>query len=71
MTTPHHIDGVAMSITASVGHTSGGVANRAALISSVADFERLFGGLAAERALSYGVRQFFANGEHGRGWFGS
>ncbi len=58
----HTISGVATSITAFVGYTSRGIDNRAELIFSFGDFERLFGGLAADSELSYAVQQFFANG---------
>jgi phage tail sheath protein FI len=58
----HTITGVATSITAFVGYTSRGIDNRAELILSFADFERQFGGLAADSELSYAVQQFFNNG---------
>ena len=58
----HTIAGVATSITAFVGYTSRGLDNRAKHIFSFADFERSFGGLAADSELSYAVQQFFANG---------
>jgi phage tail sheath protein FI len=58
----HTIAGVATSITAFVGYTARGIDNRAEAITSFADFERLFGGLASDSELSYAVQQFFANG---------
>jgi hypothetical protein len=58
----HTIAGVATSITAFVGYTARGIDNRAELIFSFSDFERLFGGLASDSELSYAVQQFFANG---------
>src|SRR5262245_2363049 len=58
----HTISGVATSITAFVGYTSRGLDNRAKHIFSFADFERSFGGLAADSELSYAVQQFFSNG---------
>lgn len=58
----HTITGVATSITAFVGYTSRGLDNRAQRVLSFADFERLFGGLAADSELSYAVQQFFNNG---------
>ncbi len=58
----HTIAGVATSITAFVGYASRGLDNRATHIFSFADFERSFGGLAADSELSYAVQQFFANG---------
>ena len=58
----HTITGVATSITAFVGYTASGLDNRAKRLFSFADFERAFGGLAADSELSYAVQQFFANG---------
>ena len=58
----HTIAGVATSITAFVGYTSRGIDNRAELLLSFSDYERLFGGIAAASELSYAVQQFFANG---------
>jgi len=58
----HSITGVATSITAFVGYTKRGLDNRATQIFSFSDFERGFGGLAADSELSYAVQQFFANG---------
>ena len=58
----HTITGVATSITAFVGYTQRGLDNRAKRILSFADFQRAFGGLAAESELSYAVQQFFTNG---------
>ena len=58
----HAITGVATSITAFVGYTASGLDNRAKRLFSFADFERAFGGLAADSELSYAVQQFFANG---------
>src|SRR5574342_570982 len=56
------ITGVATSIAAFVGYTQRGLDNRAMRIFSFADFERAFGGLAADSELSYAVHQFFQNG---------
>jgi len=58
----HTITGVATSITAFVGYAKCGLDNRAKQIFSFADFERAFGGLAADSELSYTVQQFFTNG---------
>ncbi|OYU98351.1 MAG: phage tail protein, partial [Burkholderiales bacterium PBB5] len=58
----HTITGVATSITAFVGYTARGRDNRATRIFSFADYERAFGGLAADSELSYAVNQFFDNG---------
>lgn len=56
------ITGVATSIAAFVGFTRKGVPNKAAAITSFADFERGYDGLDRNSPVSYAVRQFFANG---------
>jgi hypothetical protein len=56
------IVGVASSITAFVGYTARGPDHRAVRVHSFADFERQFGGLAADSELGYAVQQFFLNG---------
>jgi phage tail sheath protein FI len=56
------ITGVATSVTAFVGYTAKGEPNKAAAITSFADFERQYGGLNRDSPVSYAVRQFFANG---------
>ncbi len=58
----HTIAAVATSITAFVGYTARGIDNRAEQIFSFSDYERLFGGIAADSELSYAVQQFFQNG---------
>jgi phage tail sheath protein FI len=58
----HPITGVATSVAAFVGYTAKGIDNRAELIFSFSDFERLFGGLSSDSELSYAVQQFFLNG---------
>jgi phage tail sheath protein FI len=58
----HPITGVATSITAFVGYTQSGIDSRAQAVLSFPDFERLYGGLAANSELSYAVQQFFQNG---------
>src|SRR5437762_10057424 len=58
----HSITGVATSIAAFVGYTARGLDNRATEIFSFADFERSFGGLAADSELSFAVQQFYQNG---------
>jgi phage tail sheath protein FI len=57
----HTITGVATAIAAFVGYTPSGIDNRAQAIFSFGDFERLFGGLASDSALSYAVAQFYQN----------
>jgi hypothetical protein len=56
------ITGVATSVAAFVGFTRKGVLDKAAMITSYADFERGYGGLDRDSPVSYAVRQFFANG---------
>jgi phage tail sheath protein FI len=56
------IVGVSTSLTAFVGTAQRGPVNKAQRIFSFADFERRYGGLSSDSELSYGVRQFFANG---------
>ncbi|TDC77697.1 phage tail sheath family protein [Streptomyces hainanensis] len=56
------ISAVTTSVTAFVGHTRRGPVNRPITITSFADFERQFGGLAADSPVSYAVRQFFLSG---------
>ncbi|WP_249115617.1 phage tail sheath subtilisin-like domain-containing protein [Azoarcus sp. L1K30] len=56
------ISSVATSIAAFLGAAPRGPVNKAVRIHSFADFERSFGGLAADAEMSYGVRQFFLNG---------
>lgn len=56
------IVGVGTSITAFVGWAPQGPSDQAYLVLSWADYERKFGGLHADSALSYGVYHFFANG---------
>ncbi|MBS0466381.1 MAG: phage tail sheath subtilisin-like domain-containing protein [Proteobacteria bacterium] len=56
------LTGVATSITAFVGYTRMGQPNKAVAITSFSDFERAYGGLNRDSPVSYGVRQFFANG---------
>lgn len=56
------ISGVSTAIAAFVGPTLGGVDNRPRRVLNFGDFERVFGGLAADSELSYGVLHFFKNG---------
>ncbi|MFC5742704.1 phage tail sheath family protein [Dyella tabacisoli] len=58
----HSIIGVATSIAAFVGYTSSGPDHKAVELFNFADYQRNFGGLAADSELSYAVQQFFANG---------
>ncbi|HNP71099.1 MAG TPA: phage tail sheath subtilisin-like domain-containing protein [Kouleothrix sp.] len=56
------ITGVATSITAFVGWARQGPADQAVLITSWADYDRLFGGLDRASDMSYAVSHFFTNG---------
>ncbi|MGH3309364.1 MAG: phage tail sheath family protein [Streptomyces sp.] len=56
------IGGVTTSVTAFVGHTRRGPLNKPVRITSFAEFERRFGGLTSQSAVSYAVHQFFGNG---------
>jgi hypothetical protein len=56
------ITGVPTSITAFVGRAAAGPADDPVLINSWADYERRFGGLAADSTMSYAVRDFYLNG---------
>jgi hypothetical protein len=56
------ITGVATSVTAFVGRTRRGPVNQATVINSLADYERVFGGLWKHSTVSFAVRDFFANG---------
>lgn len=56
------ITGVATSITAFIGRALRGPTDDAVTINSYGDFERIFGGLWADSALGYAVRDFYVNG---------
>jgi len=56
------IAGVATSITALIGRANRGPVNQAEAVKSYADFERSFGGLDLNSAMSFAVRDFFNNG---------
>jgi phage tail sheath protein FI len=56
------ITGVATSITAFIGRALRGPVNEPITITSLADFERIFGGLWVESSLGYSVRDFYLNG---------
>ena len=56
------ITGVATSIAAFAGSAPRGPINQATRLFSFADYERRFGGLAADSEMGYAVRQFFQNG---------
>jgi hypothetical protein len=56
------ITGVATSITAFLGRALRGPTDDAISINGYGDFERIFGGLWADSALGYAVRDFYLNG---------
>ena len=56
------IVGVATSMTAFIGRTRRGPANKAVLVQSFGEFDRRFGGLWADSTLSYAVSHYFLNG---------
>lgn len=57
----HTITGVATSITAFIGYTPRGIDGQAQTIFSFGDFQRLYGGLATDSAVSYAVAQYYQN----------
>ncbi|GAA0316945.1 phage tail sheath subtilisin-like domain-containing protein [Streptomyces polychromogenes] len=56
------ITGVPTSVAAFVGTALRGPTDRPVHLTSFADFQRVFGGVAPGRALGYAVYQFYANG---------
>ena len=54
--------GVATSITAFVGAATAGQTEEPVMLTSFADYERQFGGLALASPMSYAVRDFYLNG---------
>ncbi len=56
------ITGVATSIAAVVGRAKRGPIDKATVINSYADYERLFGGLDLTSKMSFAVRDFYLNG---------
>ncbi len=56
------ITGVSTSNTAFVGYFSRGPMNKAVRITSLADFERRFGGLSSNSEAAYAIEQYYANG---------
>jgi len=55
-------EGVSTSVASFVGIAQKGPSNLAVLISSFADFKRIFGSAVANESLFYSVRSFFQNG---------
>lgn len=58
----HTVTGVATSITAFLGRAPSGPTDEPMTITSYADYERMYGGLAYGFPMSYAVRDFFLNG---------
>ena len=58
----HPITAVATSITAFVGRALRGPVDEAVTITSLGDFERIYGGLWIESMLGYAVQDFYRNG---------
>jgi phage tail sheath protein FI len=56
------ITGVATSITAFIGRCRRGPVNEPRIVNNMGEFERIFGGLAADHTLAYAVQDFFGNG---------
>jgi len=56
------IHGAPTSITAFIGRAERGPVNEPVPVSSMADYDRLFGGLWAGSTMSHSVRHFFENG---------
>ena len=56
------ITGVATSITAFIGRAVKGKPDEPLLISSYADYERMYGGLSVYSTMSYAIRDYFLNG---------
>lgn len=56
------IAGVATSITAFVGRAAAGPVDDPQMLTSFADYERRYGGLAVDCSMSYAVRDFYLNG---------
>src|SRR5262249_45901056 len=56
------IRGVATAVTAFLGRAPRGDVDTAVVVTSYADFERQYGGLAVDYPLSYAVRDFYLNG---------
>ena len=67
MSRPPQIDGVATSTAGLVGRATHGPVAQAELITSLVDYERLFGGPGAGHELWLGVKHFFDNGGR-RAW---
>ncbi len=58
----HTITGVATSVTAFVGRAQRGPINEPISISSYGEFQRMFGGMHPDSAISYSLNDFFQNG---------
>ena len=56
------ITGVSTSVTGFIGRARRGPANRATVIHSFGEYERVFGTLWGLSAMGFAVRQYFLNG---------
>ena len=56
------ITGVSTSVTAFIGRARRGLVDTATSVFSFSDYERTFGGLWEESAMSYAIHQYFLNG---------
>jgi len=59
---PTGIAAIPTAVTAFVGRTLSGPANAPSMVTSMADFQRLFGGLWNKSPMTYAVQDFFNNG---------
>jgi phage tail sheath protein FI len=59
---PNNIQAVHTSMTAFVGRAAAGPANEPVRITSFSDYQRIFGGLSVDSAMSFAVQDFFENG---------
>ena len=59
---PNPIAGVPTSIAAFIGWSNQGPVGKAVMVTSFAEYEKLFGGLIARVPLAYAVNHFFLNG---------
>ena len=58
----HTIVGVATSITAFVGRAPSGPIDKATVVNSFADYDRIYSGLITNFTMGFAVRDFFVNG---------
>lgn len=61
-TPPTGIAGISTAVAAFVGRTKFGPADTPSMVTSMADFQRMFGGLWIKSPMTYAVQDFFNNG---------